>query len=571
MEAQTEKLPFLAVGLALLLHREKSWSVCVYLSPRRRTFLLMENQMSEQEGAEPQLAVIETQAPADEQISLIDAEFATYAARIAWIITRLTETKLRGVGIDKPATLKLLDQNEDNSALRDWMAANDVMTKAAFDKLLVRVSREKRVFDALGFVPSDELDFVRQYAEAQRITLTPRGTIHRARSVELGTGKGAVEPITAHNANTSRETQLVYDVANAEGDNLDSFARELRLISSKLNLGYRDNIIGDAIQTWQEETSRKTKVDALLSVQFAKGKATGPIGQDMWAAMERACFNVTATRAGFPTAVIQKFIWQVKRKARAKVVTNHLMPVLTGAQGKGKTEFVKAMTKPLRDLMREVDFGMLTDGKTTDIWSALILFIDEMGHFTKADVDKVKNVITTTELSIRAMRQNHSAVIRNAATLIGCSNKSLGQLIRDETGGRRFAELEWRNDPDWEASNALDWPLLWQSVDEDGPDPLIAAGMSDALREQQEANRNQHPVEVWAREYGQTLKQWTRASEIHIGYREWERDAFPRNDTSLTLFGRTLGNLIGTMPDFPLEKGQTSKGIVYRYSMKGQN
>jgi hypothetical protein len=93
--------------------------------------------------------------------------------------------------------------------------------------------------------------------------------------------------------------------------------------------------------------------------------------------------------------------------------------------------------------------------------------------------------------------------------------------------------------------------------------------MTDVLRDQQEANRNQHPVEIWAREYGPTLKQWARASDIHVTYREWEKDAFPRHDTSQTLFGRTMTQLIGTMPDFPLEKSQTSKGVVYRYVRNG--
>jgi hypothetical protein len=533
--------------------------------------------MSESEGVKPHLALVKNDelpvqpAPAlAETPNIIDMEFASYADRIAWVIKRLTETKLRGVAIDKRATLGLLDPQEDNTLLRDWMASNDVMTRQAFDKLLARVTRDNRVSAELGFVPTDEVDFVRQYAEKKRITLTPRGTVHRARSVKLGTDRVPIESIDAHNCDTSRDTRLVYDVANAEGDNLDSLGRELRLVSSRLQLNYRDNLISDALATWQEETSRDFKVAALLAVRYEKGKATGPIGQAMWASMEAACFNVAATCAGFPTAVIKKFIWQVKRKARGMQVTNHLMPVLTGAQGKGKTEFVKAMTRPMRDLMREVDFGMLTDGKTTDIWSSFILFIDEMGGLSKADVDKVKNVITTTELSIRSMRQNHSANIRNASTLIGCSNKSLGQLIRDETGGRRFAELEWSNAPDWAASNAIDWALLWQSVDEDDQDPLIAAGMTTALREQQEDNRNQHPVEVWAREYGHTLKGWTRASEIHVSYREWERDAFPRHDTNQVVFGRTLTQLIATMPDFPIEKEQGRKGVSYRYTIGGK-
>lgn len=533
--------------------------------------------MTEQEGVKPHLTIVSdeaAQAPVAEatsQESIMDVEFANYGERLTWLITNMTKRKLTGEAIDKIAYLKMLDPAEDNTAIRDWMAANDIMAKPAFDKLLAKVARDARIWNELGFVPADEVDFVRQYAETQKIALTPRGTVHRSRSVDLSGKNDAESVISAKNCDTSRDTRLIYDVANSEGDNLDSLARELRLVSSRLNLGYRDSIISDALQSWQEETSRKIKVDALLSVQYQRGKATGPIGLEMWAAMERACFNTSGSRTGFPTAVIQKFIWQVKRKARGMTVTNHLMPVLTGAQGKGKTEFVKAMTMPLRDLMREVDFDMLTDGKTADIWSALILFIDEMGHFSKADVDKVKGVITSTELSIRTMRQNHSAVIRNAATLVGCSNKSLGQLIRDETGGRRFAELEWSNTPDWEASNALDWTLLWQSVDEDGPDPLIAADMVDVLRTQQESNRNQHPVEVWAREYGPTLKNWSRASDIHVNYREWEKDAFPHNATSQTLFGRTLTQLITTMPDFPLEKGQTSKGIVYRYTIKGGN
>lgn len=506
--------------------------------------------MLEQDGAKPQLTLVSDN----------EAIPQNYSDKLLDIITTLQKQKLRGERPDAMGAMTLLDAIEDNSALRDWLADNGVMTKVAFERTLNKIARNRIIEEALGFVPTDALDLVRRYADKQNVVLTARGTISRARAYKVGT-----ETVDSRNADTSRDTRLVYDVANAEGDNLDSFGRELRLITDKLGLGFRDSVISDALATWQEETTRKLKVDALLAVQFTKGRATGSDGQAMWEAMERACFNTQDSKPGFATAVLKKFMWQVKRKARGLPVTNHLMPVLTGAQGKGKTEFVKAMTKPLFDLMREVDFNLITDGKTADIWSALILFIDEMGHFSKADVDTVKNVITSTERSIRTMRQNHSASIRNQATLIGCTNKSLGQLIRDETGGRRFAELLWTNAPDWEASNALDWTMLWQSVDEDGADPVIAAGMMDCLREQQEANRNQSPMEIWAREYGHTINKWQRASELHLSYREWEKDAFPRHDTSQTIFGKTLTNLIATLTDFPLEKATRNNGVNYRY------
>lgn len=509
--------------------------------------------MLEQEGVKPRLALVVGNGSAP----------INYPQLIADTIKHLMTQKLAGEKPDVFGAMQHLSGDEDNSALRDWLATNDVMPKPVFDKLLAKVVRNRKIEAALGFVPEDAIDFVRRYAEREGVKLNARGTITRQRSYTIG---DAV--VDSANRDTSDDTRLIYDVANAEGDNLDSFARDLRLITDRLALGYRDSVISDAIQTWQEECTRKLKVDALLSVKFEKGKATGPVGDAMWEAMERACFDVGETRPGFAIAVMKKFIWQVKRKARGMNVTNHLMPVLTGAQGKGKTQFVKAMTTPLHDLMREVDFGLITDGKTADIWSALILFIDEMGSFTKADVDTVKNVITSTERPIRTMRTNHSTQVRNQATLIGCTNKSLGQLIRDETGGRRFAELNWRNDPDWEASNALDWHLLWQSVDENDNDPIFSANMMDTLRDQQEENRNQHPVEVWVREYGHTLKNWTKASEMHNDFRTWEKDAFPNHSTSVTMFGKTLTPLIRDIPDFPLEKKQMNNGVHYRHATK---
>lgn len=509
--------------------------------------------MQEQEGVKPHLALVVDNGEAP----------LNYSQMIADTIKALTAQKLAGEKPDVVGAMQHLDGSEDNTALRDWLAVNSLMAKPQFDKLMAKIARDRKIQAALGFVPADAIDFVRRYAKRENVVLNARGTITRQRSYSIG---DAV--VDSGNRDTSDDTRLIYDVANAEGDNLDSFARDLRLVTDRLALGYRDSVISDAIQTWQEECTRKLKVDALLAVKYEKGKATGPVGDAMWEAMERACFDVRETKPGFAVAVMKKFIWQVKRKARGMTVTNHLMPVLTGAQGKGKTEFVKAMTRPLHDLMREVDFNLVTDGKTADIWSALILFIDEMGHFSKADVDTVKNVITSTERPIRTMRTNHSTQVRNQATLIGCSNKSLGQLIRDETGGRRFAELNWRNDPDWEASNALDWNLLWQSVDENGADPVIAASMMDVLREQQEENRNQSPVEVWAREYGHLMKNWTLASEVHVQFRDWEKDAFPNHSTSQTAFGKTLTNLINTMPDFPLEKKTGNKGANYRYTVK---
>ena len=517
--------------------------------------------LEEQEGEKPQLTLLPT-IPAEDDTNIF-ADFPVYADKVACVIQRLTSAALAGAAIAPEEYMKALDAYEDNSKVRDWFVVNGLLTKSEFEKKLKSVARNKRIEDVLGFIPKSPRDFVNRYAETRQITLTNIGTLNRAFTFAV-----ADQTITEHNRDTTPETAMIYDVAKSDNADLNALGRELRMIRDDLDLPYRDTALADALEAWQVATRRQQKVDALLHIHFEKGRATGPTGQAMWASMETACFDTTDTCPGFPTAVIKKFMWQVKRKARDMAVTNHLMPVITGAQGKGKTQFVQKMTEPLMAFRREVDFNLITDGKTTDIWSNWILFIDEMGFFKKADVDAVKNVITSETRTIRAMRQNSSNPIRNHATLIGCTNQSLAQLVRDDTGGRRFAELIYRNDPDWDALNAIDWQMMWKSVDETAGDPMADGGMMELLRDQQETNRNQSPTEIWIRTYGHSYKNWISASDLFSTYIDWEKENFRRNETNQTMFGRNLTNLITTNPDFPFEKQRDSKGMKYRYKGK---
>jgi hypothetical protein len=426
--------------------------------------------------------------------------------------------------------------------------------------MMAKVVMDDRARQELGFVPKDCAHLVRSYVEHNKITLSANDQIMRKRSVSYA--DAVIQPHDAEAEDCSPDVLLAYRLGNATSENLEDFKLALRLVRDRLKLPYGDTSIADAVRAWAVDARKEAKIKMFLEVAYRQGRATGPDGQAMWNAMEAACFDVTETRAGFAIDVIRKFMWQVKRKAAGLSVTNHLMPVLTGPQGKGKSTFVHNLCAPLSETKRDVDFQMICDDRIIDMWSSHILFIDEMSHFTKGDADKIKNVITAPTLTRRPMRSNETVQIKQEATFIGCTNKSLAQLIRDDTGGRRFAELVWRTDPDWAAMNAVDWKMLWSSVDENGPDP-IGASTQALLKDQQEANRNQSPVEVWGRSIN-VFKAWTNVADMHETYREWERDAFPRHDTNQTMFGRTLTNLICTMDDFPWEKKRTGTGIQYR-------
>lgn len=173
-------------------------------------------------------------------------------------------------------------------------------------------------------------------------------------------------------------------------------------------------------------------------------------------------------------AVIQKFIWQVKRRMAGLPVFDHMMPVIYGLQGKGKSKFVEALTAPLGHLVSAGDFQRLGDIREVAMFEAYVVVLDEMQKATHADVERVKNVITRDTFSYRPMHSNSNVTKHQNATFIGTSNRTLDQMIHDATGNRRFFQIDWSKTAgpkEWEALNALCIEDMWRSVDHLSADP----------------------------------------------------------------------------------------------------
>jgi len=306
-------------------------------------------------------------------------------------------------------------------------------------------------------------------------------------------------------------------------------------------LPFRDTQIADAVSTWLKSAKQERRTNMLLSIAYEKGIPTGPVGDAMWEKMEKAAFDVTTTAPGFAIAIMKKFMWQVKRKASGLYITDHLMPVITGKQGSGKSTIVMNMLKPINDAMRMADFRSIVDDRNIELWDSLVLFFDEMSGAKKADMDIVKQAITAASLTRRPMRTTDSVTVKQRSTFIGCSNDCLTEIIRDTTGGRRFAELTFSDTPDWNAMNEIDWEMLWKSVDEHGEDPSLHC--FTILKTQQEANRNQTSVEMWAELVGSKFKTWAKGAELFDAFRNWEKDAFPNMNTNISRFGTQMKKL----------------------------
>lgn len=129
------------------------------------------------------------------------------------------------------------------------------------------------------------------------------------------------------------------------------------------------------------------------------------------------------------------------------------------------------------------------------------------------------------------MGTNLSTPVPQCATLIGCSNKTLAQLIRDKTGIRRFVELTFSANPDRDIINSLNFTTAWHCEDENGPDPILPH-LAELLAQQQAA-RHRSSVEQWldaineaegahiVTDMGRTV---ARKETVHRQYTRWREE-----------------------------------------------
>lgn len=211
--------------------------------------------------------------------------------------------------------------------------------------------------------------------------------------------------------------------------------------------------------------------------------------------------------------VMQHFLWQVIRKMHKKKVTWHLMPVLVGPQGGGKTEAVSNLLNPINYLVakgQSVDFIERAETAYPLLASNYVCQLDEMSKASRTDVNKLKSVISLEELTYRMYHTQKHPTKKNLCTFIGTSNESLADQIKDNSGMRRFFEIRTANNKGlseaerrkvWAAINAIDYQLIWEGINPNQNEPYIIDYL-DAINDDQEALRTKDAVELFVEEKG---------------------------------------------------------------------
>ena len=115
----------------------------------------------------------------------------------------------------------------------------------------------------------------------------------------------------------------------------------------------------------------------------------------------------------------------------------------------------------------------------------------------------------------------------------------------DRTGMRRFLAVHVRAEPDWAASDGTDWAAVWRAVDHEAEDPMLA--FADMARERQEAARERTNTGFWLEmltpaSLDGALGAGARIPAMRLvqAFRDWEDEAFPRAQSSITRWGRDM-------------------------------
>lgn len=173
-------------------------------------------------------------------------------------------------------------------------------------------------------------------------------------------------------------------------------------------------------------------------------------------------------------AVLAHMLWQIKRKMFHKRVKDHVMVVFRGAQGAGKTEAVKILFSVIKAWFKGASLKEVTDDRWKFFFkNALVVFCDELQHAEWASIDALKNIISADEFESRKLGTNIYSSVRQNCTFVGASNRPLAEIIRDNTGMRRFFEIETLTKMDWDEINSVDVQKIWQGIDENRNEPYI--------------------------------------------------------------------------------------------------
>lgn len=172
--------------------------------------------------------------------------------------------------------------------------------------------------------------------------------------------------------------------------------------------------------------------------------------------------------------------WQIKRRILERSIINQLWVAIHGAQGTGKSTVMNKIFKPIFKNLYTNTLSLidLTDPNQASVFTTqLVINVEELdngseGYLNTNKLAKLKKYMSNEDISYRKFFTQKTENTKINATLISTSNEHLYDKMNDETGLRRFFELNSLNayqerfetsGVDWLSENGL---RFFKNIDE---------------------------------------------------------------------------------------------------------
>ncbi|WP_330948960.1 virulence-associated E family protein [Virgibacillus sp. MG-45] len=204
----------------------------------------------------------------------------------------------------------------------------------------------------------------------------------------------------------------------------------------------------------------------------------------------------------YTRAVTRKSFTAAVARAMEPGIKHDTMPVLTGAQGLGKTTLIQKLGKYWFTNSIESFEGKEAAELLQGVW---IVEIGEMSAYNKSDVQTIKGFLSRTEDQYRAAYARKTEKHPRRCVFFGTSNRS--DYLRDTTGGRRFLPVDVGvQEPSKSVFIHLDAEInqLWAEAVWNwrlGESLFLTGELLEEAKRQQEGHAEQDPWESVVREF----------------------------------------------------------------------
>lgn len=461
----------------------------------------------------------------------------------------------------------VLSMDEACSALnaqqkRDIAMLFDVKP-ADVTQVIKQALKNTKVIKKLGSVPSNEYEYINSFMNYVDAEFNFAMSVYDIKTpYEVN---GSTLPVDMLHTLGDEKMIAYLRVSQPKQLTAATMRAELLRMNAELKLGYASNQIDSALEYWTTKTVDEQKGQIVAKIAYNKqaGKSRNKL-------FKRFSALITDQNSAAVEIMMQHWVWQVKRKIFSKPVDSHTMNVLYGKQGSGKSTILYRLTAPLKEFTSQANFMQIADDREHGLWSNYVVIIDEMSHAARADIEAVKTKITSPGWQARLMHTNINTHIINKSTFIGTSNKDLSRLITDDTGMRRYFQIDCFDTFDYDAVNAFDYVTLWQSIDENAASPLFApenAELFARVRELQEEKRSVSIVEQFMAErtYKSTTEQ-IKAIDLFKEYQEFEEEQGCMHKKSAKQFSNELMDVYKRVYGLHVERKRNNSGNVYLIS-----